>query len=94
MESTFYAAGGRYNVMVFNLSQNYEDRFNGVKLSLLLILVMLFTVFGYSKAVHLKITAMAAGITGRLEAGLTAKINSLRSTVLNSRFYPSIIHAH
>ncbi|APT48772.1 stress protein [Bacillus pumilus] len=31
MESTFYAAGGRYNVMVFNLSQNYEDRFNGVK---------------------------------------------------------------
>ncbi|OOR48922.1 stress protein, partial [Bacillus mycoides] len=31
MESTFYSAGQRYNVMVFNLNQNYEDRFNGVK---------------------------------------------------------------
>ncbi|ASB89065.1 MULTISPECIES: hypothetical protein [Bacillus] len=31
MESTFYAAGQRYNVMVFNLSQEYEDHFNGVK---------------------------------------------------------------
>ncbi|MFI8623808.1 stress protein [Bacillus altitudinis] len=31
MESTFYAAGARYNVMVFNLSQNYQDRLNGVK---------------------------------------------------------------
>lgn len=31
MESTFYAAGGKYNVMVFNLSQNYKDQFKGVK---------------------------------------------------------------
>ncbi|MEI2580607.1 hypothetical protein [Scytonema sp. PRP1] len=30
METTFYAAGQRYNVMVFNLSQEYDDRFNGV----------------------------------------------------------------
>lgn len=30
MESTFYSAGQRYNVMVFNLSQDYNDRFNGV----------------------------------------------------------------
>lgn len=30
MESTFYSAGQRYNVMVFNLSQNYDDRFKGV----------------------------------------------------------------
>ncbi|PAC98743.1 stress response protein YvgO [Bacillus paralicheniformis] len=31
MESTFYSAGQRYNVMVFNLSQEYEDHFTGVK---------------------------------------------------------------
>ncbi|WP_353856356.1 stress protein [Bacillus sp. Bos-x628] len=31
MESAFYAAGSRYNVMVFNLSQGYETHFNGVK---------------------------------------------------------------
>ncbi|MDM5152688.1 stress protein [Bacillus sp. DX1.1] len=31
MESAFYAAGQRYNVMVFNLNQNYDDHFNGVK---------------------------------------------------------------
>ncbi|WP_395894402.1 stress protein [Bacillus safensis subsp. safensis] len=31
MESAFYAAGAKYNVMVFNLSQGYETRFNGVK---------------------------------------------------------------
>lgn len=31
MESTYYALGQRYNVMVFNLNQNYEDRFSGVK---------------------------------------------------------------
>ncbi|WP_435051387.1 stress response protein YvgO [Bacillus subtilis] len=31
MESTFYSAGQRYNVMVFNLSQNYEEHFRGVK---------------------------------------------------------------
>jgi hypothetical protein len=31
MESTFYAAGQQYNVMVFNLGQNYDERFNGVK---------------------------------------------------------------
>ncbi|XXY12533.1 hypothetical protein WME88_30155 [Sorangium sp. So ce216] len=31
MESTYYAAGQKYNVMVFNLSQGYEDRFNGVQ---------------------------------------------------------------
>ncbi|KPC60525.1 hypothetical protein [Streptomyces chattanoogensis] len=30
-ESAFYAAGGQYNVMVMNLSQGYEDHFNGVK---------------------------------------------------------------
>ncbi|MGA4879319.1 stress protein [Streptomyces lydicamycinicus] len=31
MESAFYAAGGKYNVMVHNLSQPYEDHFNGVQ---------------------------------------------------------------
>ncbi len=31
MEQTFYAAGQQYNVMAFNLSQEYEDHFNGVK---------------------------------------------------------------
>ncbi len=31
MESTFYAAGQQYNVMVFNLGQNYHDQFSGVK---------------------------------------------------------------
>lgn len=31
MESTFYSAGQKYNVMVFNLAQNYEDHFRGVK---------------------------------------------------------------
>ncbi|MDA1475244.1 stress response protein YvgO [Bacillus changyiensis] len=31
MESAFYAAGQRYNVMVFNLSQNYQERLRGVK---------------------------------------------------------------
>ena len=31
MESTFYSAGQQYNVMVFNLSQEYEDHFNSVK---------------------------------------------------------------
>ncbi|MBT2625404.1 stress protein [Bacillus sp. ISL-32] len=31
MESSFYASGQKYNVMVFNLSQEYEDHFNGVK---------------------------------------------------------------
>lgn len=32
--------------------------------------------------------------TGRLEAGSTATVVSSTSVVLNSRFYPSIIHAH
>ena len=27
-ETTFYQAGQKYNVMVFNLNQEYEDRFN------------------------------------------------------------------
>ncbi|WP_373925700.1 MULTISPECIES: stress protein [Bacillus] len=31
METTFYASGQKYNVMVFNLNQEYEDRFNGVQ---------------------------------------------------------------
>ncbi|MCG8397165.1 stress protein [Bacillus atrophaeus] len=31
MESSFYASGQKYNVMVFHLSQEYEDHFNGVK---------------------------------------------------------------
>ncbi|CUB44704.1 stress response protein YvgO [Bacillus velezensis] len=31
MESTFYSAGQKYNVMVFNLAQNYDDHFRGVK---------------------------------------------------------------
>ncbi|WP_346997255.1 stress protein [Bacillus velezensis] len=31
MESLFYASGQKYNVMVFNLSQEYEDHFNGVQ---------------------------------------------------------------
>ncbi|MEG9464174.1 stress protein [Bacillus amyloliquefaciens] len=31
MESSFYASGQKYNVMVFNLSQEYEDHFNGVQ---------------------------------------------------------------
>ncbi len=28
METTYYQAGQKYNVMVFNLNQEYEDRFN------------------------------------------------------------------
>lgn len=32
METAFYSAKEQYNVMVFNLSQDYEDRFNGVQL--------------------------------------------------------------
>ncbi|MGV7063777.1 stress protein [Bacillus velezensis] len=31
MESSFYASGQKYNVMVFNLSQEYEDHFNSVQ---------------------------------------------------------------
>ena len=31
MESTYYSAGQRYNVMVFNLGQNYQEQFNGVQ---------------------------------------------------------------
>ncbi|MEH6891242.1 hypothetical protein V7024_16350 [Bacillus sp. JJ864] len=31
MESTFYSAGQRYNVMVFNLNQGYVEQFRGVK---------------------------------------------------------------
>ncbi|MEH6892957.1 stress protein [Bacillus velezensis] len=31
MESSFYTSGQKYNVMVFNLSQEYEDHFNGVQ---------------------------------------------------------------
>lgn len=31
MESSFYASGQTYNVMVFNLSQEYEDHLNGVQ---------------------------------------------------------------
>ncbi|WP_446476026.1 stress protein [Bacillus velezensis] len=31
MESSFYASGQKYNIMVFNLSQEYEDHFNGVQ---------------------------------------------------------------
>ncbi|MFP7232543.1 stress response protein YvgO [Bacillus subtilis] len=31
MESSFYASGQKYNVMVFNLSQEYEDHLNGVQ---------------------------------------------------------------
>lgn len=30
METTFYQAGQRYNVMIFNLSQEYENRLKGV----------------------------------------------------------------
>ena len=30
MESTFQAAGREYNVMVFNLAQDYDDKFNDV----------------------------------------------------------------
>jgi len=30
MESTFYDAGQRYNVMVFNLNQEYKNRLRGV----------------------------------------------------------------
>ncbi|SOE13162.1 hypothetical protein SAMN06272775_4145 [Streptomyces sp. 2323.1] len=30
-ESAFYAAGAKYNVMVFNLSQGYQDHLNGVQ---------------------------------------------------------------
>ncbi|MGW0395002.1 stress protein [Streptomyces sp. NPDC003042] len=29
VDKAFDAAGGRHNVMLFNLSQNYDDRFNG-----------------------------------------------------------------
>ncbi|WP_143316099.1 stress protein [Clostridium sp. HBUAS56017] len=32
METAFYAAGGRYNVVVFDLSQNYNYRLSGVKM--------------------------------------------------------------
>jgi hypothetical protein len=32
METTFYAAGGRYNVVVCDLSQNYNYRLSGVKM--------------------------------------------------------------
>ncbi|AIX08015.1 MULTISPECIES: hypothetical protein [Bacillus] len=31
METAFYAANGNYNVMVFNLNQEYQERFRGVK---------------------------------------------------------------
>lgn len=31
MNGAFYGAGERYNVMVFNLSQDYEESFRGVK---------------------------------------------------------------
>ncbi|AXG79407.1 stress protein [Streptomyces paludis] len=31
-DKIFTAAGGRHNVMVFNLSQNHKDRFNNVRL--------------------------------------------------------------
>lgn len=31
MNTAFYAAGERYNVMVFNLSQDYVENFRGVK---------------------------------------------------------------
>ncbi|MDB9309023.1 hypothetical protein PN471_10305 [Aphanizomenon sp. CS-733/32] len=31
MNTAFYGAGQRYNVMVFNLSQNYKHNFRGVK---------------------------------------------------------------
>lgn len=30
MESTYYAAGQQYNVMVFNLGENYQHNFNNV----------------------------------------------------------------
>jgi hypothetical protein len=32
MEKSFYAADQKYNVMVFNMSQEYEDQFQGVQL--------------------------------------------------------------
>ncbi|MPQ33242.1 hypothetical protein E4V42_17610 [Clostridium estertheticum] len=32
METTFYAAGGRYNVVVMDLSQNYSHKISGVKM--------------------------------------------------------------
>ncbi|MCB2357826.1 hypothetical protein [Clostridium estertheticum] len=32
METTFYAAGGRYNVVVMDLSQNYKYKISGVKM--------------------------------------------------------------
>lgn len=31
MESTYYSAGQQYNVMVFNLGQDYQEQFNGVQ---------------------------------------------------------------
>ncbi|MEU8775789.1 stress protein [Streptomyces sp. NPDC048606] len=31
VEAAFNAAGGRHNVMLFNLSQNYDDRFQGTR---------------------------------------------------------------
>lgn len=32
METAFYAAGGKYNVVVFDLSQNYNYKISGVKM--------------------------------------------------------------
>lgn len=32
MNTAFYSAGQRFNVMVFNLSQPYDERFRGVQL--------------------------------------------------------------
>ncbi len=84
MESSFYASGQKYNVMVFNLSQEYEDHFNGVQF--------------YGSAVYDGITygiwvfedgsftnkkEMAAGSTGPSEAGLTATAITSNSIVRN-----------
>lgn len=78
--------GGRYNVMVFNLSQNYEDRFNGVKTFATANLGnVVYGIWVFESG-----TFKNNGDGGRdnwaFKFGLTVKINSLRSTVLNSRF--------
>lgn len=31
MKEAYFKAGQKYNVMVFNLNQNYDENFNGVK---------------------------------------------------------------
>ena len=50
--------------------------------------------FGYLKMDLSQIKVTAVTSTGHLEAGLTVTVVSSTSVVLNSRLYPSIIHAH